>query len=123
MARILIVEDNPANMKLAMFLLERGGHTVLTSIDAAGGIAQARAEHPDLILMDINLPDMDGLQATRILKDDPKTKNIPVVALTAVPMEGDAEKWRAAGCDSYIDKGALYKELWDAIEKQLGQHL
>ena len=123
MARILIVEDNPANMKLAMFLLERGGHTVLTSIDAAGGIAQARAEHPDLILMDINLPDMDGLQATRILKADPKTKMIPVVALTAVPMEGDAEKWRAAGCDSYIDKGALYKELWEAIEAQLGPHL
>src|SRR5207344_1540431 len=98
MARILIVEDNPANMKLAMFLLERGGHTVLTSIDAAGGIAQARAEHPDLIL-----PDMDGLQATKILKADPKTRSIPVVALTAIPMEhGETELWRAAGCDSYI---------------------
>jgi two-component system cell cycle response regulator DivK len=123
MARILIVEDNPANMKLAMFLLERGGHTVLTAIDAAGGIAQARSEHPDLILMDINLPDMDGLQATRILKSDPKTRNIAVVALTAVPMEGDTEKWRIAGCDSYIDKNSLYKELWEAIEKQLAKRV
>jgi CheY-like chemotaxis protein len=124
MAKILIVEDNPANMKLAMFLLERGGHTVLTAIDAAGGIAQARSDHPDLILMDINLPDMDGLQATKILKADPKTRSIPIVALTAVPMDGgDTELWRVAGCDSYIDKSSLYKELWEAIEAQLGPHL
>ena len=119
MAKILIVEDNPANMKLAMFLLERGGHTVLTAIDAAGGISQARAEKPDLILMDINLPDMDGLQATKILKADARTCTIPIVALSAVPMEGDAERWRAAGCDSYIDKTLLYKELWEAIESSI----
>jgi two-component system cell cycle response regulator DivK len=66
---------------------------------------------------------MDGLQATRILKADPKTRNIAVVALTAVPMEGDTEKWRAAGCDSYIDKSSLYKELWEAIEAQLAKRL
>ncbi len=120
MAKILIVEDNPANMKLALFLLERGGHTVLTAIDAAGGIIQARSELPDLILMDIRLPDMDGLQATRVLKADPRTSHIPVVALTAVPMEGDAERWRAAGCNGYIDKTLLYKELWTAIEAQVG---
>ena len=119
MARILLVEDNPANMKLVMFLLERGGHTVFTAIDAAGGIAQARAEMPDLILMDIILPDMDGLQATRLLKADPLTGAIPIVALSAVPMEGENAPWREAGCDSYIEKTLLYKELWEAIEAQI----
>lgn len=121
MAKILIVEDNPTNMKLAAFLLQRGGHLVLMAIDAVSGISQARSEQPDLILMDINLPDLDGLQATRILKADPRTRAIPVVALTSVLMEGDAEIWRSAGCDSHIDKTLLYKDLWASIEAQLAK--
>lgn len=123
MSKILIVEDNPMNMKLAQFLLQRGGHVILTAIDGISGIAQARAEHPDLILMDINLPDIDGLQATRILKADPRTSSIPVVALTSLPLGGDAEVWRSAGCDSWVDKNSLYNDLWHAIEVELAKHV
>ena len=123
MSKILIVEDNPTNMKLAQFLQQRGGHVILTAIDGISGIAQARAEHPDLILMDIKLPDIDGLQATRILKADPRTSSIPVVALTSLAMGGDAEPWRDAGCDSYIDKTLLYNDLWHAIEVELAKQV
>src|SRR5436309_2597660 len=88
MAKILIVEDNPANMKLATFLLESAGYSVSSAIDAEAGLTLARGEHPDLILMDIHLPGMDGLQATALLKADEKTRSIPVIALTALAMKG-----------------------------------
>ena len=119
MSKILVVEDNPANIKLATFLLEKAGHSVLSAMDAEAGLALARAEQPDLILMDIQLPGMDGLEATTLLKQDPATRAIPVIALTALAMKGDEERSHAAGCDGYIAKPLRYQELWAAIEAQL----
>lgn len=121
MARILIVEDNPANMKLVSILLERVGHTVLCAVDAETGMTLARAEHPDLILMDIQLPGMDGLAATALLKQDPTTAAIPVIALTALAMKDDKEKTLAAGCDAYIAKPLRYQELYAAIDALLAR--
>ncbi len=119
MAKVLIVEDNPANMTLAIFLLESAGHRVLSATDAEVGLALARSEQPDLILMDIQLPGMDGLAATTQLKGDDKTRRIPVIALTALAMKGDEERIRAAGCDGYIGKPMRYKEFLDTIAKHL----
>ena len=121
MAKILVIEDNPANMTLATFLLQSADHTVLAAIDAESGLTMARAESPDLILMDIQLPKMDGLAATKILKDDPATRRIPVVALTALAMKGDEERIRAAGCDGYIAKPMRYKEFLDTVAAQLAR--
>ena len=120
MARILIVEDNPANMKLASLLLLNAGHTALCAVDAETGLTLARAEHPDLILMDIQLPGMDGLEATARLKRDEATRAIPVIALTALAMKGDEERIRAAGCDGYIAKPLAYRDFLNVIVAQLG---
>jgi two-component system cell cycle response regulator DivK len=120
MANVLVVEDTHANMTLAVFLLEQAGHTVLQAVDAEAGIALARTGEPALILMDIQLPGMDGLQATAILKHDPATAAIPIIALTALAMKGDEERIRAAGCDGYIAKPMRYQELIAAVDSALG---
>lgn len=119
MPRILVVEDNAANMKLATFLLESAGHEVLPATDAEAALALARSEQPNLILMDIQLPGMDGLQATTLLKKDQATSAIPVIALTALAMKGDEERIRAAGCDGYIAKPLAYKEFLSTISSFL----
>ena len=119
MARVLIVEDNPANMTLAIFLLHSAGHTVLSATDAEAGLTLARDEHPNLILMDIQLPGMDGLQATVLLKGDAATRDIPVIALTALAMKGDEERIRAAGCDGYIAKPLAYRDFLATVSAQL----
>lgn len=119
MAIVLVIEDNPTNMKLAITLLESAGHQVLTAADAETGLAIARAERPELILMDIQLPGMDGLEATSLLKTDPATAAIPVIALTALAMKGDEERIRAAGCDGYIAKPMRYQEFLTTIAAQL----
>lgn len=119
MAKVLIVEDNPANMRLALFLLESRGHTILSATSAEAGLTLAREERPDLILMDIQLPEMDGLEATMLLKEDPATRLIPVLALTALAMIGDEARIRAAGCDGYIGKPMRYKEFLAAVAAQL----
>jgi two-component system cell cycle response regulator DivK len=119
MAKVLIVEDNPANMTLAVFLLQSAGYTVLSARDAEAGLTLARDEQPDLILMDIQLPGMDGLAATVLLKRADATRAIPVIALTALAMKGDEERIRAAGCDGYIDKPIRYQEFLAAIAAQL----
>ncbi len=121
MARVLIVEDNPANMKLALFLLESAGHTVITATDAEAGLTLARDERPNLILMDIQLPGMDGLQAISILKKEEATCKIPIIALTALAMKGDEERIRAAGCDGYIAKPISYQEFLAAVALQVGK--
>ena len=121
MAKVLIVEDNPANMKLATFLLQSAGHTVLNATDAEAGLTLARGEQPQLILMDIQLPGMDGLQATVLLKQDDATRAIPVIALTALAMKGDEERIRAAGCDAYISKPMPYKEFLSTVAEQLAR--
>ena len=119
MPTILIVEDNPTNMKLSLFVLESADYTVLTATDAEIGLTLARQSCPDLILMDIQLPGMDGLQATALLKADSATKAIPVVALTALAMKGDEERIRAAGCDGYIAKPLDYKGLLATVKAML----
>ena len=104
MARVLVIEDNPDNMALTVLLLRSAGHTVSSAIDAEIGLTMAHAELPNLILMDIQLPGMDGLEATALLKGHDATRSIPVIALTALAMNGDEERIRAAGCDGYIAK-------------------
>ena len=119
MAKILIIEDNATNMKLATILLESAGYTVLSATDAEAGLTSARSEQPDLILMDIHLPGMDGLEATMLLKRDNATRAIPVIALTALAMQGDEERIRAAGCIGYIAKPMRYQEFLATIAAQL----
>ena len=119
MSKILVVEDNPANMALAIFLLQSAGHAVSSATDAEAGLTLARAEQPDLILMDIQLPGMDGLQATALLKHDEATRSIPVLALTALAMKGDEERIRAAGCDGYIAKPLAYRDFLAVVSAQL----
>jgi two-component system cell cycle response regulator DivK len=120
MATILVIEDNVANMTLATFLLESAGHTVLRATDAETGLILARAQRPTLILMDIQLPGMDGLEATASLKRDESTRTIPIIALTAFAMKGDEERIRAAGCDGYIAKPMRYREFLDAVAATIG---
>jgi two-component system cell cycle response regulator DivK len=119
MPRVLIIEDNAANMKLTTLLLRNADHTVLCAADAESGVTMARAELPDLILMDIQLPGMDGLAATALLKEDPLTAGIPVIALTAMAMKEDREKSKTAGCDAYIAKPLRYAELYAVIDALL----
>jgi two-component system, cell cycle response regulator DivK len=102
--RVLIIDDNPINLKLASDVLEIQGFTVLRAQDADEAQAILRAEIPDLILMDIALPGMDGLTLTRLLKADARLQRIPIVALTASAMKGDEERALAAGCAGYITK-------------------
>ena len=120
MAEILIVEDNEANMRLARLLLVNAGHSVLWAADAETGLTLAREKQPALILMDIQLPGMDGLAATALLKQDPATAAIPVIALTAMAMKADQEKSQVAGCDAYIAKPLRYQELYAVIDRLLG---
>ena len=119
MAKVLIVEDNSANMTFAVFLLQSVGHTVLSATNAEAGLTLARDEQPNLILMDIQLPGMDGLEATMLLKRDNATGAIPVIALTALAMKGDEERIRSAGCDAYIAKPMRYRNLLEVVESQL----
>ena len=101
---ILVIEDNDMNMKLMRAVLRLGNYEVLEAMDAETGIELARKRPPDLILMDLQLPEMDGLEATRLLKQNRNTRHIGVVALTAHAMRGDEERARAAGCSGYIAK-------------------
>ena len=121
MATVLVVEDNPANMTLAVFLLNSAGHTVLSATNAEAGLTLAREELPSLILMDIQLPGMDGLEAIALLKGDEATCDIPVIALTALAMKGDEQRIRAAGCDGYIAKPMRYQEFLATVAAQLDQ--
>jgi two-component system cell cycle response regulator DivK len=121
MSRILIVEDTPANLQLATTILEGAGHTTLAAGDAEQGLEMAACEGVDLILMDMRLPGMDGLTATRLLKQNPATHRIPIIALTASAMKGDEERMRTAGCAGYVAKPIRYQVLLDAIQSALQQ--
>jgi two-component system cell cycle response regulator DivK len=120
-AKVLVVEDNVDNMKLTTFVLESAGHTVLGATTAEAALALARSEQPNLILMDIQLPGMDGLEATGLLKGADATSAIPVIALTALTMKGDEERIRAAGCDGYIAKPMRYKDFLEYVSIQLAR--
>ncbi len=120
-ATVLIVEDNETNMKLSTFLLESADYIVIAATNAETGLTLARERHPDLILMDIQLPGMDGLQATALLKADDATRDIPVIALTALAMKGDQERILAAGCDGYIAKPLDYKTFLNVVAGALAK--
>lgn len=113
---ILIVEDEPRNLKLLRDLLQRFGYETMEATDGEQGVELARARIPNLILMDIMMPKMDGLEATRIIKADTNTKHIPIIALTSYAMKGDRERTIEAGCDGYIAKPIDIQEVLKAIE-------
>jgi CheY-like chemotaxis protein len=121
MPQILVIEDNPVNMKLVCELLGYEGYRMLHATDAEEAIGILQQSVPDLILMDIALPGMDGLTLTRKIKADAKTAQVPVVALTAFAMKGDNLKAVAAGCDGYITKPINTRELPAAIAAFLGR--
>jgi CheY-like chemotaxis protein len=116
MAKILIVEDNEMNRDMLSRRLVRRGYEVVMAIDGAQGIAAARSERPDLILMDMSLPVVDGWEATRRLKAEPQTRGIPIIGLTAHAMAGDREKVINAGCDDYDTKPVELPRLLQKIE-------
>lgn len=121
MPKVLLVEDNPENRDmLSRRLLRRGGFELSFAVDGAEAVAFTRAQMPDLVLMDLSLPVIDGLEATRQIKADPLTQNIPVIALTAHAMGGDREKAIAAGCDEYDTKPVDLPRLLTKIETVLG---
>ena len=119
MPRILVIEDSPVNMALTVAILQNAGHSVLQADRAGLGLEMARDLQPDLVLMDLQLPDIDGLAATRILKADPKTSDLPVIALTAFAMKGDEADTQAAGCDGYVTKPIRYKEFLAEVDSVL----
>ena len=116
---ILVVEDNELNMKLVRGLIKIGKYGMLEAIDAESGIEQIREQRPDLVLMDIQLPGMDGLSATKIIKEDPSLKDIPVVALTSYAMQGDEEKALEAGCTGYIAKPIDTRKFLETVSQYL----
>ena len=120
MKKILIVEDVEFNRDLLVQLLE-DNYAVITSSDGAAGIALAEREHPDLILMDLSLPVIDGWEATRRIKANASLCSIPIIALTAHAMSGDAEKARACGCDDYLSKPLDEDLLFEKIRRFLGE--
>jgi len=119
MPKLLIVEDNEMNRDMLSRRLERRGFEIVMAVDGAEGVAMARSENPALILMDMSLPVMDGWTATRILKDDPATRHIPVIGLTAHAMAGDREKCLEAGCDDYDTKPVEFTRLIEKITARL----
>ncbi|HEY0139701.1 MAG TPA: response regulator [Thermoanaerobaculia bacterium] len=120
--RILVVEDNDMNMQLVEFLLEEGGYAIVKATSGEEALAITRddaAPAPDLILMDIHLPGMDGLSVVRAMKEDARTRRIPILALTAHAMRGDKDRFLEAGCDGYISKPIDVKTFLSAIETYL----
>ncbi|HET7793516.1 MAG TPA: response regulator [Rhizobacter sp.] len=120
--RVLVIEDLPVNMLLVVAILERAGHIAIQAETATLGITLARETLPDAILMDIQLPDMDGLTATRLIKADPLLQSIPVIAVTAFAMKGDEQAVREAGCDGYVTKPIRYREFLAELEKVVDRH-
>lgn len=118
--RVLVVEDNPDNMTLISDVLLSLGYDPIVAKDGEEGVRVATAEKPDLILMDLSLPKMDGWTATRHLKADPDVKHIPIIALTAHAMMGDRDRALAAGCDDYISKPISLRELADKLKRLMG---
>jgi CheY-like chemotaxis protein len=119
--RILVVEDNPDNMVLICDILSSLNYTVLQAGDGEHGVALAEAEKPDLILMDLSLPRLDGWRATQLIKANPDLQHIPIIALTAHALVSDRERALAAGCDDYLSKPINFRALANKLDEQLGQ--
>jgi CheY-like chemotaxis protein len=119
--RILIVDDNATNLKLVAYLMKANGYDVATAQDAESAIESLRVRRPDVILMDIQLPGIDGLELTRRLKADPATRDIVIIAVTAYAMKGDQDKALAAGCDEYVTKPIDTRALPEAIARHLAK--
>ena len=117
---VLIVEDNELNMKLFHDLLDAHGYKILQTKDGMEALDIAREHHPDLILMDIQLPEVSGLEVTKWLKEDTELKAIPVVAVTAFAMKGDEERIRQGGCEAYISKPISVPRFIETIKSYLG---
>lgn len=122
MPRVLLVEDNELNRDMLVKRLARRGYDVLIAVNGRDGVDMALAELPDLILMDMSLPEIDGWEATKILKADSKTSHIPILALTAHAMDGDREKTIEAGCDDYDTKPIELTRLIEKMTQLLTQH-
>ena len=117
--RILVVEDDADNRRIVVKVLTVEGYEVLEAIDGRSALATARKEHPDLIIMDLAMPGLDGWQAASQLKSDPKVADIPIIALTAFAMRGDEEKAREAGCDGYLSKPCRPQAIRDVVRRYL----
>lgn len=120
MAKILLVEDNEMNLDMLSRRLARRGYELIVAMDGAAGVRMAQTEQPDLILMDMSLPVMDGWAATRQLKNAEDTRHIPIIALTAHAIAGDREKCLAAGCDEYESKPVKFPQLLAKVEAIIG---
>ena len=118
--KVLIVEDNELNMKLFHDLLDAQGYETLQTREGLQALAIARQHRPDLILMDIQLPEVSGLEVTKWLKDDPELKSIPVVAVTAFAMKGDEERIREGGCEAYLSKPISVGKFIETVRQFLG---
>jgi CheY-like chemotaxis protein len=117
---VLLVEDNEDNLIIYSTILRFGGYHVVEAHDGRAALAAARSGRPDLILMDVSIPYIDGLEVTRRLKADPTTRHIPVIALTAHALASDRERALEAGCDGYISKPAEPRAVLDAVRRELG---
>lgn len=119
MPTILLVEDNEMNLDMLTRRLERRGYEVIVAVDGVQGVEFSKSKHPDLILMDMSLPVLDGWEATRRIKGDLETRPIPIIALTAHAIAGDRERCLAAGCDEYESKPVKFPRLLEKIERIL----
>jgi CheY-like chemotaxis protein len=120
MTKVLLVEDNEMNRDMLSRRLQRKGFEVAIAVDGQAGVDMAASENPDIILMDLSLPVMDGWEATRQIKANSSINGIPVIALTAHAMQGDEEKALEAGCDDYDTKPVNFKRLLEKMQKLLG---
>lgn len=118
--RILVVEDDDDNRGIVVKILTGEGYSTLEATDGRAAIALARREHPDLIIMDLAMPDLDGWETSRRLKADPKSADIPIIALTAFAMRGDEERARKAGCDAYLSKPCRPQAIREAVRRFVG---
>jgi two-component system, cell cycle response regulator DivK len=119
--KVLVIEDDEKNLRLMEDLLEFNGYIVIKAMDGKQGVDSVRTEKPDLILMDIQMPVMDGMEATKILKGDEETRDIPIIALTSYAMQGDEQRIRETGCDGYMTKPIDVKNFLKEVDKILNE--
>lgn len=119
--KVLIVEDDPRNMKLAMMTLKPFGYEIISATDGEEAVATALKENPDIILMDMQLPKLSGMDATKQIRENPGFEEIPILALTAYAMKGDEEKYMEAGCTAYMSKPINTRELPAKVAELLGE--